>query len=63
MRDILQKLGVESVGAGGFCGEWIGSGDRLDSISPIDGNTIASVTQVTSAEYDRIAARAREAFL
>jgi aldehyde dehydrogenase (NAD+) len=48
---------------GGFCGDWIGSGDKLDSVSPINGTTIASVTQVTAAEYDRIATRAHEAFL
>ena len=63
MHDILRKLGVESVSRGGFCGEWLGSGDRLDSVSPIDGKTIGSVTQVTVDEYEKIAARAHEAFL
>ena len=63
MQDILRKLGIESVNPGGFDGEWLGSGDPLDSISPVDGHTIASVTQVTADEYDRIAGRAHEAFL
>ncbi|MGB2985742.1 MAG: aldehyde dehydrogenase family protein, partial [Phycisphaerae bacterium] len=63
MQDILRKLGIESVNPGGFCGEWIGNGEKLDSVSPIDGKTIASVTQVTEQDYDRIAARAHEAFL
>jgi aldehyde dehydrogenase (NAD+) len=63
MDGLLDKLGIESVGAGGFCGEWIGSGEKLDSISPIDGKPIAAVTQVTPEEYGRIASRAHEAFL
>ena len=44
MQDVLKKLEIESVNAGGFCGEWIGSGEKLDSVSPIDGKAIASVT-------------------
>ena len=34
MQEILKQLGIEDINAGGFCGEWIGSGDTLDSISP-----------------------------
>ncbi len=63
MREILGNLGIESVNPGGFCGEWIGGGERLDSVSPIDGKTVASVQQVTSVEYTRISASAHEAFL
>jgi len=62
MQDILNKLGIESNNPGGFCGEWMGSGKKLDSVSPIDGKTIASVTQVTEEEYDKIAQRAHDAF-
>ncbi|MHC4696537.1 MAG: L-piperidine-6-carboxylate dehydrogenase [Planctomycetota bacterium] len=63
MQDMLKNLGVESVNLGGFCGEWIGSGEKLDSVSPVDGSVVASVNQVTADEYGRIAARAHEAFL
>ncbi len=63
MQNLLRNLGIESVNAGGFCGEWIGSGDMLDSVSPGDGKSIAGVRQVTEEEYNRIAARAHEAFL
>ncbi len=63
MQDILRNNGIEAVNPGGFSGEWIASGDKLDSVSPIDGKTIASVTQITTDEYDRITARAQEAFL
>ncbi len=62
MTDVLKTLGIESNNLGGFCGEWIGSGDKLESASPIDGATIANVTQITVEEYDRIAARAHEAY-
>lgn len=63
MQDLLKKLGIEGTNPGGFCGEWLGSGDKLDSVSPIDGKVIASVKQVTVDEYHRIVTRAHEAFL
>ena len=63
MQDVLKKLGVEAVNSGGFCGEWLGGGDKLDSLSPIDGKVIAAVKQVTVDEYHRIVDRAHEAFL
>ena len=63
MQEILTKLGIEAVNPGGFAGEWMGSGDKLDSVSPINGKIIASVTQATPEEYDAICARAHEAFL
>jgi aldehyde dehydrogenase (NAD+) len=63
MHDILRKLGLESINSGGFCGDWIGSGDKLVSYSPIDGKPLATVTQLTEAEYDHVARRAHEAFL
>jgi aldehyde dehydrogenase (NAD+) len=63
MYDFLTELGIEPENAGGFDGEWIGSGDLVDSVSPIDGEVIASVRQVTEDEYDRVVARAHEAFL
>ncbi len=63
MDSVLRKLGIESVNPGGFCGEWAGGGEKLDSVSPIDGKVIASVRQVTPAEYDAVSARAHGAFL
>ncbi|NLG43554.1 MAG: aldehyde dehydrogenase family protein [Phycisphaerae bacterium] len=63
MTDILKKLNISENHPGGFCGEWLGSGPTLDVITPIDGSHIGSVRQVTEAEYDRIVARAHEAFL
>jgi aldehyde dehydrogenase (NAD+) len=63
MYDFLKKLGIDSSNLGGFHGRWIGSGPKLDVITPIDGGQIATVTQVTEAEYDQIVARAHQAFL
>ncbi|MFQ5704761.1 MAG: aldehyde dehydrogenase family protein [Gemmatimonadales bacterium] len=63
MSDFLEQLGIAGNNVGGFAGEWIGSGDDVEVISPIDGTTIASVKQVTETEYDSIVDRAHEAFL
>ncbi len=60
---VLSALGLDDLNAGGFCGEWIGSGPELEVHTPIDGSRIATVRQVTEEEYDRIVARAHEAFL
>ena len=61
--EVLSRLGIQEINAGGFGGEWIGSGPELESISPIDGKKIATVRQVTEEEYDGIVDRAQEAFL
>jgi aldehyde dehydrogenase (NAD+) len=59
----MRALGLEAVNAGGFGGEWIGSGPSQQVISPIDGSVIAAVRQVTEDEYDTIVAAAHAAFL
>jgi len=63
MNHMLEKLGIQDMNPGGFAGEWVGSGPELDVITPVDGSRIASVRQVTEAEYDQIAERAHAAFL
>ncbi len=63
MHDFLKALGIENQNRGGFNGEWLGSGPQLDVITPIDGSRIATVTQITEAEYDKIVDRAHQAFL
>ena len=62
-RGILDALGIEDVNPGGFGGEWIGSGPPLEVLSPLDGSRLATVAQVTEAEYDLVVERARRAFL
>lgn len=63
MSDFLKTLGIDKQNLGGFHGEWLGSGPKLDVITPIDGSPIGSVTQVTEAEYDKIVERAHQAYL
>jgi aldehyde dehydrogenase (NAD+) len=63
MSDFLKTLGIDKDNLGGFHGEWLGAGPKLDVITPIDGSKIGAVTQVTEAEYDKIVERAHQAYL
>jgi len=59
---LLRKLGLKAENPGVFCGEWLGSGKPLDSVSPIDGRVLAAVRTATPQEYERTARRAQQAF-
>ena len=59
---LFKKLGLEKINPGVFCGEWLGSGPILKSISPIDGKILASVRTATGAEYEKSIQRAQTAF-
>jgi len=58
----LKRLGIEKVNPGGFNGRWLGRGSELEVVSPIDGKRIATVTQCTAKDYERIAREAQKAF-
>ena len=60
---VFEALDLEELNRGGFGGDWIGSGPVLEIRSPIDGEVLGSVHEVTEAEYDRIVDRAHSAFL
>ena len=64
MKDVLKNLGIEAMNPGGFNGTWLTGteGGELASVSPIDGKTVAKVQQVTDADYDKVIAKAQEAF-
>ena len=65
MNDILQELGINEVNAGvctGVDGWIMGSGDELPSINPATNETIATVTQASSADYDAAVAAAQAGF-
>ena len=62
MNEILSQLGIEANNLGAFAGEWYGSGKPLTSVSPIDGREIATVTQASKDDYDKVIARAHSAF-
>jgi aldehyde dehydrogenase (NAD+) len=59
---LLKRLGLKPENPGVFCGDWLGSGKALESISPIDGRVIAKVRTATPEEYERAAQRAQDAF-
>jgi aldehyde dehydrogenase (NAD+) len=59
---VLKKLGLKETNPGAFCGEWLGSGKILESVSPNDGSVLARVHQATPEEYERVVQRAQEAF-
>jgi aldehyde dehydrogenase (NAD+) len=61
--EVFRALGLRDRNAGGFDGEFFASGPDLEVHSPIDGSRLATVRQVTEAEYDRIVDRAQVAFL
>jgi aldehyde dehydrogenase (NAD+) len=63
MQPVLDKLGIADENPGVFCGEWRGDGTRIDKISPIDGQRLASVRTASDEDYQKAIARAQEAFL
>lgn len=63
MQEILKQFGITDVNPGAFNGEWFGSGDVLESHSPIDGKLIAKVQQATTEDYEKVVARAHSAFI
>ena len=62
MQKILNSLGISEVNPGGFAGAWIGSGKSQTVVSPINGETLAKVTNVTPQEFDAILAKSHAAF-
>jgi hypothetical protein len=54
MKEILDQLGIQEKSFGGFCGDWLGSGEPLAVETPIDGSRIGVVTQVTTEEYEKV---------
>ena len=59
---LFKRLGLKTENPGVFCGEWLGSGKLLKSVSPIDGRVLATVRTATPPEYERAAQRAQQAF-
>ena len=59
---LLKKLGLKENNSGVFCGEWLGGGPVLKSVSPIDGKILARVRGATTAEYGQTVRRAQTAF-
>jgi aldehyde dehydrogenase (NAD+) len=62
MRKTLQALGISEMNPGGFAGSWMGGGKSQTVISPIQGEVMASVTNVTPQEFETILASCHQAF-
>ena len=62
MQQVLKALGIADVNPGGFSGSWIGSGKAQAVVSPIHGEKLATVTNVTPAEFDTILGKCHQAF-
>jgi aldehyde dehydrogenase (NAD+) len=64
IHEILAQFKINATNPGGYIGaESLGSDSQtIVSFSPVDGATIASVSPVTPAEYDRIIQKSQEAF-
>ncbi|HES58371.1 MAG TPA: aldehyde dehydrogenase family protein, partial [Firmicutes bacterium] len=60
---LLGALGLTDGNPGAFNGGWLGGGDKLDVVSPIDGARIASVAQAGEADYEAVVSAAHAAFL
>jgi len=59
---VLGKLGIPAHNLGGFHGEWLGGGSGQQVISPLDGEPLASVANVTRDEFGQVLARCHGAF-
>ena len=60
----LAALGIEKTNRGASTGrQWLDTrGDLIESVSPVDGEVIASVTMAARDEYEQIIGKAGEAF-
>ncbi len=63
MDKLLDELNLKKENPGGFCGEWIANGNTVAIVSPIKGEIIAKVKQITGDDYQKISKAAHNAFL
>ncbi len=64
IKHILAQFNIEEVNSGASAGgRWFNTrGEKIDSVSPVDGSVIASVTAATEADYEAVVLKAQEAF-
>src|SRR5579871_2472861 len=64
-NEVLERLEIEPVNSGACDGDWIPNptGGELTSVNPADGSVIARVRMAGRDDYERVTARAAEAFL
>ena len=61
---VLGRLGIKEINPGATTGlTWIDTkGDVTESVSPIDGEVIAKVSNATTGDYELVMKKAGEAF-
>lgn len=63
ITEALAQLNIQQHNNGTSTGsEWFGSGANITSHSPVDGATIATVSTTTIDDYEKVVAKAQEAF-
>ncbi len=62
MQSVLKNLGLSAENFGAFSGEWHGSGPVIEKISPVDGKSLGKVKTASPDDYEKVIARAQEAF-
>ena len=64
IRGVLSRLGIEKINQGATTGtNWLNtSGDVTESVSPVDGKTIAKVTNANADEYEQVIRTAETGF-
>ena len=62
MKTTFEKLGLSDVNDGVFDGEWRGGGAKIDKISPIDGQRLASVRTASDDDYQKAIGARRKHF-
>lgn len=63
IQQALEQLGIQSENRGTSTGsEWFGTGEWIESHSPVDGALIGSVSTTREEDYDRLIRTAQDAF-
>ena len=63
IHKIFNDLGLADINSGTSDNiKWYTSDDTIQSISPVDGKLIASVTETTHAQYEKVVEKASDAF-
>lgn len=64
IKNILDQLNIDPVNNGASTGgHWFNTrGEKIDSLSPVDGSVIASVNAATEADYEAVILKAQEGF-
>lgn len=62
-QEIFETLGLADQNSGVFAGSWVdATGERVDVVNPTYGETIATVTMASPADYERVVQSSVETF-